>query len=199
MTALQRVTEIEARKAEHVAAKQAFDNELSKARLAGGTTAAMRARARELQLAIEACNRELAQAERQWLSMSAGTELLPCPFCGSAAALTYDVFKKGFLRDGVAPKLWYVVCVNKDCKCRLAAKFGPTDAVRLWQQRSVTEARGSALTCQMERISREGLCGKPATHKWHTKDGYILVCDDCLMGINLCGGNLTPIATAQES
>jgi hypothetical protein len=46
----------------------------------------------------------------------------------------------------------------------------------------------------MEKISREGFCGKPATHKWHTKDGYILVCDDCLMGIYLCGGNLTPIA-----
>ena len=56
-----------------------------------------------------------------------------------------------------------------------------------------TASGGSALVCQMERIAREGWCGQPATHKWHTKDGYILVCNRCILGVYLCGGNLTPI------
>jgi len=136
MTTLQRIKEIEGRKAAHVAAKQSFDTELRKARLAGGTTPQMRAKTQELQLAIEACNKELEQANQQLLAASAGAELLSCPFCGSIAALTHDVFRKGHVRDGVSQKLWYVVCVNKECKCRLVPKFSPTEAVRLWQQRN---------------------------------------------------------------
>jgi len=135
VTALQKVKEIEARKAEYVAVKERIDAHLRAARLAGGTTAAMRAEAQQIQLKIEDVNRELARVNLDLLSITAGTELSKCPFCGSIAALTHDVLRKGYKRDGVVPKLWYVVCVNPRCACHLHKKFSPTEAVRVWQER----------------------------------------------------------------
>jgi hypothetical protein len=48
-------------------------------------------------------------------------------------------------------------------------------------------------TCGMERICMEGLCGKPATHIWHHKDGDIPVCDLCVLSVAVCDGKLTKI------
>lgn len=133
MTPFQHVKELEAQKGVLVAEKQAFDEKLQAARLKGGTTSAMRQEAHQIQLKIEAINKELRQANLDLLSKSAGSELLACPFCGGIAALTHDVAK--VRQPGGSAKWWYVICVDPKCGCRLARKFSPTEAVRIWQDR----------------------------------------------------------------
>lgn len=136
MTITDKIKEIEARKAVCVTECQQFDAKLRAARLEGGTTVEMRAMATQLQKRIENVNKELREANRDLLSKSAGTELLPCPFCGGIAALTHDVPKSGFKRGGVIHKLWYVICADPECGCHRRKKFSITEAVRLWQERT---------------------------------------------------------------
>lgn len=51
------------------------------------------------------------------------------------------------------------------------------------------------LSCKMEHVARDGLCGRKATHIWRTKTEDIPVCDICLLGPYICGGDLIPIPT----
>jgi len=135
MTATDKIKELEARRAAYVAECQQVNVRLRAARLAGGSTVEMRATAMQFQKRIENVNKELRQANLDLLSKSAGTELLPCPFCGGIAALTHDVPTNGFKRGGITHKLWYVLCVDPACGCRLRKKFSTIEAVRLWQER----------------------------------------------------------------
>ncbi len=54
------------------------------------------------------------------------------------------------------------------------------------------DAKG--ITCEMEQISRDGLCGRPTKYVWHCKDGTEMpVCDQCVRAVYVCGGDLMEI------
>ena len=113
--------------------------------------------------------------------------------------IEYNEYKTCGANNGRAGTL-----IDGDCQnCRDTRQTGAvsvhtnlirTDAELAKTFAIIPTASVAAITCQMERISREGFCGKPATHKWHSKEGYIMVCDQCIMGVYLCGGDLAPIA-----
>jgi hypothetical protein len=74
------------------------------------------------------------------------------------------------------------------------------DAVKEEQARIELERFGPKkdTTCGMERFSKEGLCGRPATHIWKHDDGDTPVCDRCLPSVLVNHGNLEPITTHES-
>jgi len=50
----------------------------------------------------------------------------------------------------------------------------------------------------MEKISRPGLCGKPATHIWTHRDGKTLVCNRCIFSVIVNGGELIKIPELKD-
>lgn len=64
------------------------------------------------------------------------TELLPCPFCGGEAELTYLEY------DPVAP--WFIQCANRECEIGPATwRKTEADAIEAWNKRT-------KLTCEFE-------------------------------------------------
>jgi len=54
-------------------------------------------------------------------------------------------------------------------------------------------------SCEMEKISWPGLCGRPATHIWTHRDGKTLVCNRCIFSVIVNGGDLEKIPELKES
>ena len=62
---------------------------------------------------------------------------------------------------------------------------------KLNEQSSLAATAGSVRACEMERISREGKCGKPASGFWIHDDGTkTAVCDMCALSVMVNGGKL---------
>lgn len=53
-------------------------------------------------------------------------------------------------------------------------------------------------TCEMEVISHEGPCGKPATAVWIHRDGNTLVCRMCSLSVTVNHGYLSPLISAEK-
>lgn len=52
----------------------------------------------------------------------------------------------------------------------------------------------TSLLCGMERISHTGRCNRPAKYLWLHNDGKTTpVCDECVIGVWVCGCNLQEI------